>query len=93
LRLTIRAIGRKQTLAAARTFGAFDRDVLVLWGTDDVFFPPALGRRLADAFPKSTFHAVGNAKLFLAIDQPAIVATAIVDFARRASTAVSPAAT
>jgi pimeloyl-ACP methyl ester carboxylesterase len=88
LRLTIRAIDRTQTLTAARTFSAFDRDVLVLWGTDDVFFPVSLGRRLASAFPKSTFQAVPNAKLFVAIDQPDVVATAIAGFAGRDSTAV-----
>jgi pimeloyl-ACP methyl ester carboxylesterase len=83
LRLTIRAIDRAQTIAAAREFSSFDRDVLVIWGTDDVFFPIALGRRLASAFPKSTFQPVPNAKLFVAIDQPDIVAKAIADFAGR----------
>ncbi len=83
LRLTIRAIDKAQTLAAARTFVAFSRDVLVLWGTDDVFFPVSLGRRLADAFPKSTFQPVPNAKLFVALDQPDIVANAIAGFASR----------
>ena len=88
LRLTIRAIDSVQTLAAARTFSTFDRDVLVLWGTDDVFFPVSLGRRLAAAFPKSTFQAVERAKLFVAIDRPDIVAAAIAAFAARAFAAV-----
>jgi pimeloyl-ACP methyl ester carboxylesterase len=81
LRLTIRAIDREQTLAAARRFSAFERDVLVLWGTDDVFFPVSLGRRLAAAFSKSSFQAVPNAKLFVGLDQPDVVATAIAGFA------------
>jgi pimeloyl-ACP methyl ester carboxylesterase len=88
LRLTIRAIDRAQTLAAARAFSSFDRDVLVIWGTDDVFFPVSLGRRLASAFPKSTFQPVPNAKLFVAIDQPDVVATAIAGFAGRDFAAV-----
>jgi pimeloyl-ACP methyl ester carboxylesterase len=88
LRLTIRAIDRAQTLAAARAFSSFDRDVLVIWGTDDVFFPVSLGRRLASAFPKSTFQPVRNAKLFVAIDQPDVVATAIAGFACRDCAAV-----
>ncbi len=88
LRLTIRAIDREQTLSAARTFSAFARDVLVLWGTDDVFFPVSLGRRVAEAFPKSTFQPVPKAKLFVAIDQPDVVAKAIGAFADRESSAV-----
>ena len=88
LRLTIRAIDRAQTLAAARAFSSFERDVLVIWGTDDVFFPVSLGRRLASAFPKSTFLPVQNAKLFVAIDQPDVVATAIAGLAGRDFAAV-----
>jgi pimeloyl-ACP methyl ester carboxylesterase len=80
LRLTIRAIHPSVTLEAAKTFASFDRDVLVLWGTDDIFFPVALGRRLADAFPNARLQLVKNAMLFVGIDAPHETATAIAAF-------------
>jgi pimeloyl-ACP methyl ester carboxylesterase len=87
LRQTICAIDRSQTIAAARTFGSFDRDVLVLWGSDDVFFPLALGRRLAAAFPRATLEVVESAMLFVMVDAPDAVADAIARFARREDSA------
>ena len=66
----------------------FDGPTLIVWGTDDVFFPVSLGRRVAEAFPKSTFQPVPKAKLFVAIDQPDVVAKAIGAFADRESSAV-----
>jgi pimeloyl-ACP methyl ester carboxylesterase len=80
LRLTIRAIHPDITLAAAKTFASFDRDVLVLWGTDDLFFPVSLGRRLADAFPNARLQLVEHAMLFVGIDAPHETATAIAAF-------------
>ena len=81
--MTICAIAPAITLAAAERFAEFKRDVLVLWGTDDVFFPVSLGRRLASAFSKSTFKEIANAKLFVGIDQPDTIATAIAEFVDR----------
>ncbi len=81
LRLTLCAISPRVTLEAARAFATFEPEVLVLWGTDDRFFPVPLGRRLAAAFPHARLQLVENARLFLGIDQPDIVASAIGAFA------------
>jgi pimeloyl-ACP methyl ester carboxylesterase len=81
LRLTIRAIGPAVTLEAARHFAAFGRDVLIVWGTDDKFFPVSLGRRLAAAFPAARLHLIEDARLFVSIDAPHAVAQAIAGFA------------
>ena len=83
LRLTVRAIHPKVTLEAAESFASFDRDVLVLWGTDDMFFPVSLGRRLADAFPNGRLQLVENAMLFVGIDAPHEIADAIAAFIAR----------
>ncbi len=80
LRLTIRAIHPQITLDAAKTFASFDRDVLVLWGTDDIFFPVSLGRRLAAAFPNAKLQLVENAMLFVGINAPRETANAIASF-------------
>ena len=84
LRLTIRAISPAVTLEAARGFGAFQKDVLVLWGTEDRFFPVALGERLAGAFPRARLTLVPDAKLLVGLDRPEPVARAIGDFASSA---------
>ncbi len=68
------------TLEAAQTFASFEHDVLVLWGTDDIFFPVALGRRLAEAFPNARLQLVENAMLFVGIDAPHETSTAIAAF-------------
>ncbi len=57
LRLTIRRIGPSVTLEAAKCFASFQREVLVVWGTADRFFPVSLGQRLAAAFPRARFGA------------------------------------
>ena len=81
LRLTIRAISPQVTLAAAKGFRAFEKDVLVLWGTEDRFFPVALGERLAAAFPRARLTLVPDAMLFVGLDRPDDVARAIAEFA------------
>jgi pimeloyl-ACP methyl ester carboxylesterase len=82
LRKTICAIRPQITLDAAKRFASFDRDVLVLWGKDDIFFPVSLGERLARAFPRGRFQPIDDAMLFVGIDAPQVVARAIAGFAR-----------
>jgi pimeloyl-ACP methyl ester carboxylesterase len=80
LRLTIRGIDPSVTLEAARSFAAFDREVLIVWGTDDHFFPVSLAKRLAAAFPRATLKLIDHARLFVSLDAPDSVAKAIADF-------------
>jgi pimeloyl-ACP methyl ester carboxylesterase len=82
LRKTIVAIRPQVTLDASKRFRSFERDVLVLWGKDDIFFPVSLGRRLAKAFPRGRFQAIEHAMLFVGIDAPDVVAPAIAGFVR-----------
>jgi pimeloyl-ACP methyl ester carboxylesterase len=82
LRKTIASIRPQVTLEAAKRFGSFDRDVLVLWGKDDIFFPVSLGERLAKAFPRGRFQTIDDAMLFVGIDAPQVVAPAIAGFVR-----------
>ncbi len=80
LRLTILQISPRVTLDAAKHFSKFDREVLILWGSEDIFFPVELGRRLEKAFPRAKMQVVPKARLFVGIDQPHVVAKAIADF-------------
>jgi pimeloyl-ACP methyl ester carboxylesterase len=81
LRLTICAIGPKVTLEAAKRFASFEREVLILWGKDDIFFPLSLGRRLAGAFPRARIQPIDNAMLFVSVDATPTVSAAIAEFA------------
>ncbi|MFF0526245.1 alpha/beta fold hydrolase [Actinomadura nitritigenes] len=63
-----------QTLAAARTFGRYDRPVLVVSAARDRLFPLELGRRLADAFPRGRHEVIAGSGTFVPHDQPARLA-------------------
>jgi pimeloyl-ACP methyl ester carboxylesterase len=80
LRKTICAISPNVTLEAAKSFASFDKEVLILWGKDDIFFPVSLGQRLAKAFPRARIQLIDNAMLFVSIDATPVVAAAIADF-------------
>jgi pimeloyl-ACP methyl ester carboxylesterase len=84
LRQTILGIYPSVTLEAAKTLASFQRDVLIVWGTDDRFFPVSLGRRLAAAFPRAQLKLIENARLFVSIDAPDAVSAAIADFVNAA---------
>lgn len=60
----------EQTLAAARTFGRYDRPVLVVWADRDRLFPLELGRRLAAAFPRGRLEVVAGSGTFVPHDRP-----------------------
>jgi pimeloyl-ACP methyl ester carboxylesterase len=73
----MRAVSARDTLAAAQTFAAFDAPVLVVWGTKDLFFPVALGQRLAGAFPHGRLQLVEGARTFVSEDAPMVLAAAL----------------
>lgn len=87
LRLTLCAVSPAITQDAARAFASYDRDVLILWGADDYFFPVSLARRLAADFPRATLKIVPDARLFVPTDAPNVTASEIAAFATRASEA------
>ncbi|WP_197376303.1 alpha/beta fold hydrolase [Mycolicibacterium baixiangningiae] len=55
----------------------FTKPVRLVWGTRDRCFTPALGRRLAAAFPHATMVEVPHASTFVALDAPQAVADAV----------------
>ncbi|WP_199435219.1 alpha/beta fold hydrolase [Qaidamihabitans albus] len=54
-----------------------DVPVRVVWGMADRAFKPALGKRLAAAFPAAEFIEVPGARTFVQLDEPALVADQI----------------
>lgn len=77
-------VHRRHTLAAARSFGSFDRPVLLAWAENDRFFPMSLARRLADLFPDARLVPVADSATFIPEDQPAVLAGLVVEFAAAA---------
>lgn len=75
------SVSRRYTLDAARSFGAFERPVLLVWGKNDIFFSAKLARRLQAAFPHATLHWAPKSRAFVPEDQPHLLARKIVEFA------------
>ncbi|HEX6522790.1 MAG TPA: alpha/beta hydrolase [Streptosporangiaceae bacterium] len=65
---------------AAEAIPRFDRPVLLIWGESCPFFPMAHARRLAADFPDARLVSLPGAKTWVAVDNPAMVADAIVKF-------------
>jgi pimeloyl-ACP methyl ester carboxylesterase len=85
----LRAVSRRYTLDAARTFASFRRPVLLVWGRDDRFFSFGLARRLQQAFPDARLDSLDHSRAFVPLDQPEALAQRITEFVHAA---VSPGA-
>lgn len=72
--------GREDLVAANACLATFDRPVLVAWGADDCVMPLHSGRRLAAAFPRSSFIEIADSATLVPWDQPAVLASKIRDF-------------
>lgn len=78
----LRTVHRSYTLDAARSFPEVDRPVLVVWASDDKFFPLADGERLARDFPDSRFVLVENSRTWVSEDRPEKLVSLIDEFVR-----------
>lgn len=80
----LRTVHRSYTLDAARSFPEVDRPVLVVWASDDKFFPLDHGERLARDFPDSRFVLLENSRTWVSEDRPEELASLIDEFIRDA---------
>lgn len=80
LQTVLRGISSGYTNLAARSFPAFERPVLVVWGPDDPVFPVDDGRRLAALFPDSRLVEVPGTRAFVPEDQPGALVDAMRTF-------------
>ena len=86
----LRAIDKRDTLAAAAQLGEFDRPVLIAWAPEDRFFPFDHARRLAEILPDSRIEEIADSYSFVSEDQPERVAELVAEFAgERAGAKVS----
>jgi len=65
-------------LEAASRFGQFTGPVRILWGDDDAYFGPELGRRLSEAFPHASLITVPGGRTFLPLEHPDAVAGEVI---------------
>jgi pimeloyl-ACP methyl ester carboxylesterase len=72
-----RQVRPEATVAAAERFSEFDAPVLIAWGTRDRFFELSLGERLASAFARSRLERIENARTFVQLDAPDVLARLI----------------
>jgi pimeloyl-ACP methyl ester carboxylesterase len=75
------SVSNRYTLAASRSFGAFERPVLLVWGQNDLFFSARLARRLQASFPHATLHWAPDSRAFVPEDQPRLLAREIAECA------------
>ena len=68
------------TLEAASRFGKWNSPVHVFWGRNDWFFPVLLGERLAESFNGAAIETIPNARLFVPLDAPDLVARSLSRF-------------
>lgn len=79
----LRALGACSTGARAAARASAAIPTAILWGEDDPFYPAALGRRLHDAIPNSTFEVVRGARHFVPEDSPERVLATLCALLRR----------
>ncbi len=73
-----RNLDRRALVTAAPRLADFTGPVRIVWGTADRCFTLATARRLAAAFPEGQLTEVPDVSTFVAVDNPAAVADAIV---------------
>jgi pimeloyl-ACP methyl ester carboxylesterase len=66
-------------LDAAAAIPRFDKPVLLVWGEQCEFFPPAHAQRLAADFPHATLLMVPGARTWVPVDAPDTLAGAIAE--------------
>jgi pimeloyl-ACP methyl ester carboxylesterase len=74
---------KRLLVRAAESLPAFDRPALVVWAAGDRVMPPEHGRRLAGLLPDSSLIEIPDSYTLIPLDQPAVLAAAIRDFAGR----------
>tara|TARA_R110002110_G_scaffold350520_1_gene560522 strand:- start:575 stop:1435 length:861 start_codon:yes stop_codon:yes gene_type:complete len=69
LKFLIEADAMTTTVRAAESFTRFTKPVLILWGREDIYFPPSDGQRLAAAFPNARLVELNECRTFVSLDQ------------------------
>ncbi len=80
LNKVLRGIHSKHTMEAAKSFGAFDRPVLIAWGDKCWFFDERYAERLAADFPNARIEPIPGSGTFVPMDRPDELSRAVIAF-------------
>jgi pimeloyl-ACP methyl ester carboxylesterase len=76
----VRAVSKKDTLAAAERLRDFHRPVLLAWAREDRFFKVKLAERLLERLPNGRLELIDDSYTFVPIDQPERLAELVREF-------------
>jgi pimeloyl-ACP methyl ester carboxylesterase len=79
---TIKAIDKRDTLAAARRLHERPLPTLLAWAPEDLTFPVRFAERLAATIPGARLELIAGSRAFVPHDQPERLAELITDFTR-----------
>jgi pimeloyl-ACP methyl ester carboxylesterase len=77
---TLKAIDRRDTLAAAQRLSERPLPTLLAWGSDDLMFPLRFARRLAAMIPGARLEQITDSRAFVPQDQPERLAELVAAF-------------
>src|SRR5919197_1127681 len=81
----VRAVDKKDTLAAAERLRDFDRPTLLAWAREDKYFKVKLAQRLMERLPQGRLELIDDSWTFVPIDQPKRLAGLIRELVRSTS--------
>jgi pimeloyl-ACP methyl ester carboxylesterase len=81
---TIKAIDKRDTLAAANRLHEHPLPTLLAWAPDDLTFPVRFAERLAATIPGARLERIPDSRAFVPHDQPERLAQLISDFTHEA---------
>ena len=80
LRRILLAVDDEHMFRAAEGLASFDRPALIVWGADDILFPPVYGRILAELLPQGRYTEIADCMTFVPEEQPAQLLELIREF-------------
>jgi pimeloyl-ACP methyl ester carboxylesterase len=76
----LRAVSKRYTLEAARSFPGFEHPVLIVWGSKDLLLSSRLAVRLQQDFPDAWLEIIDGSRTFVPEDRPERLAELIREF-------------
>jgi pimeloyl-ACP methyl ester carboxylesterase len=83
---TLKAIDRRDTLAAAARLRERPLPTLLAWAPDDLMFPVRYAERLAATIPGARLQRIADSRAFVPEDQPEYLAEMVAAFVRETGT-------
>ena len=86
---TLKAIDKRDTLAAAERLHERPLPMLLAWAPDDLMFPIRFATRLAAMIPGARVEQIADSRAFVPEDQPERLAELIAAFVKESATSAA----